>query len=242
MGTLSRPGSSGVVQTETADDFVLTAPTLITQATFTGLIPSGANLSSIDQVEIEFYHVFPTDSMNPPSGRVVSRTNSPSDTEITAATRDSAVAGSLSFTPSLVNSSFMVGNTVINGVHPKPNQTTGGEGSATGQEVRITVNFVTPVDLPPDHYFFRPEVGLNSGNFLWLSAAGPLPGSGDLQTWIRNDNLAPDWERVGTDVVGGATPPTFNASFSLTGVTVPGPIAGAGLPGLVAACGGLLGW
>jgi hypothetical protein len=67
---------------------------------------------------------------------------------------------------------------------------------------------------PEDHYFFRPEADI-PGNFLWLSAPGPLPGSGDLQTWIRNDNLAPDWERVGTDVVGGTTPPTFNASFSL---------------------------
>jgi hypothetical protein len=41
------------------------------------------------------------------------------------------------------------------------------------------------------------------------------------------------------DVVGGTT---FNASFSLTGVTVPGPIAGAGFPGLILASAGLLGW
>jgi hypothetical protein len=27
--------------------------------------------------------------------------------------------------------------------------------------------------------------------------------------------------RVGTDIVGGAAPPTFNASFALSGVTVP---------------------
>jgi hypothetical protein len=237
IGTLSAPGGGpGQSQAETADDFVLSQPTTLNQATFTGLLPSGASLSSIINVEIEFYHVFPTDSVNPPSGNVVSRTNSPADVEIAAATRD-ALAGSLSFSASVVNPSFSVANTVVNGIFRKPNQFTGGEGPATGEEVLINVTFLTPVDLPADHYFFRPEAALSSGNFLWLSAAGPLPG--DLQTWIRNDNLAPDWERIGTDVTGQGP---FNASFSLTGVAVPGPVAGAGLPGLLLASGGLLGW
>ena len=35
--------------------------------------------------------------------------------------------------------------------------------------------------------------------------------------------LAPDWLRVGTDIVGGTTPPQFNAAFSLSGQTVPEP-------------------
>jgi hypothetical protein len=30
----------------------------------------------------------------------------------------------------------------------------------------------------------------------------------------------PDWLRIGTDIIGGATPPTFNMAFSLTGETV----------------------
>jgi hypothetical protein len=42
-----------------------------------------------------------------------------------------------------------------------------------------------------------------------------LPFAPDLQAWVRNANLDPDWLRVGTDIVGGATPPTFNLAFTL---------------------------
>jgi hypothetical protein len=51
--------------------------------------------------------------------------------------------------------------------------------------------------------------------------------------------LEPDWLRIGTDITGQGP---FNAAFDLNGVAVPGPIAGAGLPGLILATGGLLGW
>jgi hypothetical protein len=37
--------------------------------------------------------------------------------------------------------------------------------------------------------------------------------------WIRNADLDPDWLRVGTDIVGGSPPPTFNGTFSLWGET-----------------------
>jgi hypothetical protein len=224
VGTLSRPASGGTIQTETADDFVVSQSTIITSARFFGLIPAGAALSSIGQVEIEFYHVFPGDSVNPPSGHVLVRANSPGDVEIGSATRDSA-AGDLTFTAATVSPTFSVLNTVVNGINGIPNQLTHGEGPATGQEVAIDVSFTTPVALPADHYFFRPEALLTDGNFLFLSAARPIvaPGTpfvGDLQSWIRNDNLAPDWERIGTDVTGQGP---FNAAFSLAGTTVPEP-------------------
>src|SRR5437868_9433140 len=102
IGTLSRPASTGLIQTETADDFVLTENTIIQQATFTGLIPSGAPLSSITRVEIEFYNVFPLDSTNPPSGHVPTRVNSPADVEIDEATSDSA-DGTLTYTSTSLN-------------------------------------------------------------------------------------------------------------------------------------------
>jgi hypothetical protein len=239
IGTLSRPASGGQIQTETADDFILSRATMLNQATLTGLLPLGASLASISDVEIEIYNVFPTGSANPPSGNVPSRVNSPSDNEIGSATRD-GIAGSLSYTSTLLNPKFTVANTVVNGINKKPHQFTGGEGPATGEEVQISVIFNQPIVLGADHYFFRPEVQLTNGDFLWLSAPKPIvppgtPFSPDLQTWIRNDNLAPDWLRIGTDITHESP---FNASFSLTGTTVPEPstqlLLGTGLLALVA--------
>jgi hypothetical protein len=217
IGTLSRPASAGLVQTETADDFVLNECVLINQATFTGLLPMGASVESINRVEIEIYHVFPVDSDTSRTPAVVTRINSPSDVEIDDATRDT-LDGSLSANAIVVNPTFSVLNSVVNNINKSPNQFTGGEGPVTGTEVTITVTFDPPILLPADHYFFRPEVGLSSGNFLWLSAPKPVNPPifvGDLQSWIRNDNLAPDWSRIGTDITHQGP---FNASFSLSGV------------------------
>jgi PEP-CTERM motif len=217
IATASRPGTT--TEIESADDFILSQSTLINHATFTGLLPAGAPLSTVSGVTVEIYRVFPFDSVTPPSGRVPTRTNSPSDNAFDS--HDSASA-QLTFTETLLNPNFTTANSVLNGINPIPNQTTGGEGSVTGEEVRFDVSFTSPFLLPADHYFFVPQVQLSSGNFYWLSTARPGPVFvGDLQSWIRNTNLDPDWLRIGTDIVGGTNPPTYNAAFSLDGQTVP---------------------
>ncbi len=199
---------------------MVTQNVVISQATFTGLPPLGATLTGISEVEIELYHVFPGDSDTNRVLAVPTRANSPGDVEIDDATRDSA-DGSLTFSATIVNPSFSVLNSVVNGINKSPREKTNGEGAVTGAEVLITVSFNPPISLPADHYFFRPEVLLSSGDFLWLSAPRPIVAPGtpfapDLQSWIRNDALAPDWLRIGTDITGQGP---FNAAFSLSGET-----------------------
>jgi hypothetical protein len=249
IATASRPSSAGQFEIETGDDFALTQETSITSASFTGLIPT-SNLNDIKNVVVEIYRVFPADSdvgrtSGPPTfstPQVPTRVNSPSDVELDD--RNSST-GSLSFTATALNASF----TAANSVQPGGIHLMGGDGPITGQETKISVSFTTPFDLAAGHYFFVPQVQLPTGeNFLWLSAARPIepPGTAfpagftDLQSWTRDQMLDPDWLRVGTDIVGGTT---FNAAFTLTGASgAPGPAAGAGLPGLLFASGGLLGW
>jgi hypothetical protein len=227
MAAASRPGSAGVLEIEAADDFILSVQTQITGGTFTGLLPSGAALSSVADVIIEIYRVFPNDSTNPPDGRVPTRVNSPSDVAFDSL--DSG-AGQLTFGASLLNSSFTAANSVLNGINALPNQHTGGEGLVTGEEVQFTFTLIGGLNLPADHYFFVPQVQLANGNFFWLSAPKPITGgtgpfSPDLQAWIRNAALDPDWLRIGTDIVGGNPAPTFNMSYSLNGTAVPEPSA-----------------
>ena len=160
--------------------------------------------------------MFPKDSdvgrtSGPPTfstPQVPTRVNSPSDNAFD--TRNSTTG--LTFSTRVVSDSFTAANSVTpGGIHPKPGQTTGGNGPATGEEVQFNVALTTPFLLPADHYFFVPQVQLDDGDFLWLSAPKPIIppgtpfplGATDLQSWTRDAALDPDWLRVGTDIVGG---------------------------------------
>jgi len=220
MAAASRPESRKKIEIEAADDFILTSHTIIDRASFTGLLLHGGQ-GEIGDVVVEIYRVFPNDSDTTRTPRVPTRTNSPSDD---AFTERSTADRTLKFTATVVNPLFKAANSVINGINPSPDQVTGGEGPVAGQEVLLEAVFDPPLDLPADHYFFVPQVKLQgrAGNFLWLSAPGPPLFTGDLQMWIRNGDLEPDWLRVGSDIVGPtpALGPKFNGSFSLSG-TIP---------------------
>jgi hypothetical protein len=236
MATATRPSTSGKFEIESADDFVLTTTTSITSATFTGLLTGNM---SVGEVRVEIYRVFPNDSdvgrtSGPPTfstPQVPTRVNSPSDVELVD--RDTA-SGDLTFKTRDLGAFSALNSVQPSGIHPKPGETTGGDGAIDGEEFQFNVNFTTPFDLPADHYFFVPQVEVTdpNGDFFWLSAPRPIvppgtsfpPGFTDLQSWTRDQFLDPDWLRVGKDIVGGGdAAPAFNAVFSLAGNTVPEP-------------------
>ena len=134
-----------------------------------------------------------------------------------------AQPGSLTFTTNILDPSFTAAASVDTNVALGA----GSQGPVTGQEVQFDVTFTQPLDLPAGHYFFVPQVLLTDADqhFLWLSASRPIDATGtpftpDRQSWMRNAELDPDWLRIGTDIIGGTT---FNAAFSLDGVTIPEP-------------------
>jgi hypothetical protein len=235
LATGSRPEDLGFgkIEIESADDFIVPIQGVtLTSATFTGLLPTGFSLGNVGQVVVEIYRVFPLDSdigrtSGPPTfstPKVPTRVNSPSDVAFDS--RNSGAGGGLQLQPiSVLNPNFTAANSILNGINPVPNQLTNGEGPVTGQEVQFNVNFTHPFSLPAGHYFFVPQVDLPGAtdNFFWLSVPRPIvppgtpfpPGSTDLQAWIRNANLDPDWLREGADIVGGTT---FNEAFSVNGV------------------------
>jgi hypothetical protein len=230
MATATRPDSPGKFEIESADDVIIGKKTSVTDATFIGLMPAGASVSS---VVVEFYRVFPNDSnVGRTSGplfstpNVPTRVNSPSD----VAFDERDASSGLSFSTSLLNPSFVALNSVKpDGIHPLPGIFTGGNGAVAGQEVEFDVTFANPFTLPADHYFFVPQVQLDNGDFLWLSAPKAITGGtgpfvGDLQSWTRDDSeddgIEPDWLRIGTDITHQGP---FNAAFSLSGSVVPEP-------------------
>ena len=131
MGALSRRASPGKVETETADDFLLQDTTVITDATIAGLLPAGTPLDNIKDVEVEIS----TFSLWTP--RSLSQGRCPCeqillDVEIGTATRARS-SGTLEISTRVLNGSFMVANTVANGITVK----TSGAGTHTTTPVEI---------------------------------------------------------------------------------------------------------
>jgi hypothetical protein len=242
VATISEPPNAhnSQVEFESADDFVLNTETVIDRASFTGLLTGGATPRDVSNVVLTIYRVFPNDSdvgrtSGPPTfstPQVPTRVNSPADNEIE--NFDSA-ARDLHFHSRVLSETFTAQNSVSGAA--KINLHSGGNGPGTGEEVEFDVTLNTPLDLPAGHYFIVPKVGLSDkapagAEFLWLSAPRPIvpPGTPfpagvtDLQSWMRFEpGLAPDWLRIGADVIGGTT---FNASFALSGETVAPKITG----------------
>jgi hypothetical protein len=234
IATITEPANAhnANVEFESADDFVLATETKINHVSFTGLLTGGSSTRDLKNVVVEIYRVFPSDSnVGRTSGapifstpRVPTRVNSPSD--VAFKSRDSGHK-QLTLRTHVLSPSFTATSSVSSA--DKISVKSGGNGAVTGKEVEFDVTFGSrPLDLPAGHYFFVPQVGFArkapaKAHFLWLSAPKPIvppgtpfaAGSTDLQSWMRDDPpLAPDWLRIGTDIIGGTT---FNASFKVSG-------------------------
>ena len=127
MAAASHPPLSGSgVENEAADDFVLGGGALVSEIKFIGLLTSGS-LISLGRTW-SFTASSRTTARSPPDGRVPTRTNSPSD----VAFDERGASDFSSVTVTTLAPSFTATNSVNNGIHPSPGQTTGGEGPVTG--------------------------------------------------------------------------------------------------------------
>ena len=153
------------------------------------------------------------------TSNVPTRVNSPSD--IAFQERD---AGSgLTFSTERAGRHFTALNSVQpGGIHPLPGSIHGRQWCCQGEEVQFTVTFTTPFLLAADHYFFVPQVQLDDGDFLWLSAPKPIVAPGHRSRpasptcragpAMTARGIDPDWLRIGTDITHQGP---FNAAFSL---------------------------
>ena len=253
IATASRPDIAGRPEIESADDFVLTQTTHITGGYVHRPLTGGASLASIGQVVVEIYRVFPNDSdvgrtSGPPTfstAQVPTRVNSPSDDAF--ATR-SSTAAELMFIAA-IRASVLHREQLGPQRDPpdaRPVHRRRRRGDRPGGPVqRDLLDAARPARRP---LLLRPAGPVDERRVLLAlgAAADRPPGHAvpgrvtDLQSWIRNAALDPDWLRVGTDITHQGP---FNAVFSLTGDTVaavPEPetyallLAGLGLLGFVA--------
>jgi hypothetical protein len=216
MKSGSRAGVIGS-QFAAADDFVLSADTLITGGSFGGMLgaPFAADFE-ITSIQVSIYDLFPFDPLGSPypvPGNLLE-------------TR-SSVGGQLDYTENFDGTITV----------PSAIGLTGGPGNPlTGPMVTFSFQLLDPILLPAGQYFFSPEVATTcpsadplcsglppspfdlAGQFFWLSAPFPENGSDAPAALIGNFDFGPpDW--ISTASVVGL----HNLSFSLTGEVVPEP-------------------
>ena len=166
MATATRPAAPANLRSSRPTTSFSRRPRQSPSATFTGLLSGAPRSSDIGEVVVEIYRVFPDHSdvgrtSGPPTSRrrtcrraSIRRPMSHSDS------RDSQQRPQ--FLDHRPGRRFTALNSVQpGGIHPKPGQTTGGNGAVTGEEVQFNVTFTTPFDLPADHYFFVPQVEIS---------------------------------------------------------------------------------
>ena len=245
IATATRPESAGKFEIESADDFSLTAQTSITGATFTGLLTEGSTTANIGQVVVEIYQVFPNGSdVGRTSGapvfstnRVPTRANSPSDVALDS--RDfpwDRLASKLRFW--LIPSRHSTASNLavyIRCLVKLPAATVSDRVGST-----IHSEFFNPVRFGCGSILLRPASHLISpwGLSLALGTEGFVPSRHafprrfyDLQSWTRARCWTPTgcgWGPTSLAVHSGK--PTFNAAFSLTGVSVPLPSSALAFP------------
>jgi hypothetical protein len=118
-------------------------------------------------------------------------------------------------------------------------------GTLNGEVIQSVLTQLNLVDTTGSTSIFPPPltVPLTNNLIIQLGCGGPECGTNDytatLTTLVQVD-AAGDFTFSGIVTNFTATPPAPIIPPPVTGV--PGPIAGAGLPGLILASGGLLGW
>ena len=208
---------------------MLTTRTQLTSATFTGLLTTGS-LADIADVRVEIYRVFPLDSTVPPSNQVPTRVNSPSDVEFADWSASAKHLCSNHFQPIRV---VLRGELDSQRDPSQPRLPYGRRWRGHGKRGPVQCDVRDAIHIGSEPLLLlaarsssrtATSTGCRQPGRLWRQARLSPAGFTDLQTWTRNEDLDPDWLRVGTDIVGGTSPvPTFNAAFSLSGQSVPEP-------------------
>ena len=209
LGALSQPASTGHLETETTNNFLLTDTDAHRSGDHHQVDPVG-NCPGEYSATSRSRSITSSRGLGRPLGERALHS------QLTRGCRDRHHHArweprNARFQHSLLDE-LSVLNTVMDGINRAPTNVTDGEGPASGTVVQITITFIP--DRPAGgitHYFFHQEVQVAGGDFLYLSAPKPIvapgtPVTGDFQAWIRNSDL-PD--RTGCEWVptSSAAPP-----------------------------------